>query len=81
MKTIISLCLVLLSWTAAAAPPAPTCDRECLRGTMTGYLYALLRHDTSRLPLAENLRVTERTVERQWAYAKAWLFEKIQTQL
>ena len=31
--------------------------------------------------VAENLRVTERTVERQWAYAKAWLFEKIQTQL
>jgi RNA polymerase sigma factor (TIGR02999 family) len=31
--------------------------------------------------VAENLGVTERTVERQWAYAKAWLFEKIQTQL
>src|SRR5580692_10914281 len=29
--------------------------------------------------VAETLRVTERTVERQWAYAKAWLFEKIET--
>jgi RNA polymerase sigma factor (TIGR02999 family) len=31
--------------------------------------------------VAENLGITERTVERQWAYAKAWLFEKIETQL
>jgi RNA polymerase sigma factor (TIGR02999 family) len=31
--------------------------------------------------VAENLGVTERTVERQWAYAKAWLFQKIRGQL
>jgi RNA polymerase sigma factor (TIGR02999 family) len=30
--------------------------------------------------VAENLGVTERTVERQWAYAKAWLFQNIRTQ-
>jgi RNA polymerase sigma factor (TIGR02999 family) len=29
--------------------------------------------------VAENLRVAERTVERQWAYAKAWLFQRIKT--
>ena len=29
--------------------------------------------------VAENLGVTERTIERQWAYAKAWLFETIKT--
>ena len=27
--------------------------------------------------VAEMLGVTERTVERHWAYAKAWLFERI----
>lgn len=27
--------------------------------------------------IAENLNVTERTVERQWAYARAWLFQDI----
>ena len=31
--------------------------------------------------VAENMGVTERTVERQWAYAKAWLFQKIRAQL
>ncbi len=31
--------------------------------------------------VAENLGVTERTVERQWAYAKALLYQTIQTQI
>ena len=31
--------------------------------------------------VAENLGMTERTVERQWAFAKAWLFQSIQTQI
>jgi RNA polymerase sigma factor (TIGR02999 family) len=31
--------------------------------------------------VAEILNVTERTVERQWAYAKAWLFQAIKGQL
>jgi RNA polymerase sigma factor (TIGR02999 family) len=31
--------------------------------------------------VADILDVTERTVERQWAYAKAWLFQIIRTQL
>lgn len=29
--------------------------------------------------VAESLNVTERTVERHWAYAKAWLFHQIRT--
>ncbi len=31
--------------------------------------------------VAQSLNVTERTVERQWAFAKAWMFHCIQTQL
>jgi RNA polymerase sigma factor (TIGR02999 family) len=31
--------------------------------------------------VAEILRVTERTVERQWAFAKAWLFQNIRQEL
>jgi len=30
--------------------------------------------------VAESLGVTERTVERHWAYAKAWLFQRIRKQ-
>ena len=30
--------------------------------------------------VAESMGVTERTVERHWAYAKAWLFQSIRTQ-
>ena len=34
---------------------------------MTQYLYALLRHDPSKLPLADNLRVTEDAIEKPLA--------------
>ena len=71
MKTLTSLCLILLTCSSAAqaasksAPvPAPSCDRECLRGTVTAYLYALLKHDTSKLPVSDKLRVTEDAIER-----------------
>ncbi len=47
-----------LSRTAAAAA-AQDCDRACLAGLITQYVDALVAHDQSRLPLAENLRVTE----------------------
>src|SRR5262245_55613017 len=74
MKTLTALCLILLTGASAAqaaskpaksAPvPAPTCDRECLRGMITSYLYALLKHDTSKLPVSDKLRVTEDAVEK-----------------
>jgi len=48
-------CLV----TADAAQTASTCDRECLRGYITQVLYAFVKHDVSKLPVADNLRVTE----------------------
>ena len=74
MKKFSSLCLILLACSSVAqavskpAPlPASSCDRECLRGMVTAYLYALLRHDTSRLPLGENLRVTEDAAEKPLA--------------
>ncbi len=74
MKTVAALCLILLSSNAFAAarpkspPPAPpACDRECLRGLVTQVLYALVDHDSSRLPVAANLRVTEDAVEKPLA--------------
>jgi hypothetical protein len=68
LKTLATLSLMLLSafaLPAAAAQPASTCDRECLRGTVTEVLYALVEHDVSKLPVAANLRVTEDAVEKQ----------------
>jgi len=43
------------------------CDRECLRSTMTAFLYALLRHDASRVPVADTVRVTEDGIEKPLA--------------
>lgn len=47
-----------------AAQPAATCDRECLRSKVTQVLYALVRHDITKLPVADTLRVTEDAVEK-----------------
>jgi hypothetical protein len=46
---------------------SPLCDRECLRGTMTAFLHALLDHDTGELPIADAVRVTEDAVEKPLA--------------
>ncbi len=49
------------------ASAAAACDRECLRGTMTTFLYALLKHDAARVPVADKVRVTEDAVEKPLA--------------
>jgi hypothetical protein len=67
MKTqaIVGLILTfVLGATTAAAQPASTCDRECLRGKVTQVLYAMLNHDPSSLPVDDRLRVTEDAVEK-----------------
>ena len=39
--------------------PAKPCDRACLEGFVDQYLAALIAHNASQLPLAENARYTE----------------------
>jgi len=44
------------------APPtvlAQTCDRACLTGMMTQFINGLVAHDSSRLPLTDDVRYTE----------------------
>jgi hypothetical protein len=77
MKTTTLLILAALACAlaqTASAASAP-CDRECLRGTMTTFLYALVRHDSKRVPVADNVRVTEDAVEKP--LAKVGLFNTV----
>jgi hypothetical protein len=72
MKTIALLVLGVLAGLAAtadrpASAAAAACDRECLRGTMTTFLYALLEHDASKVPVAATVRVTEDGIEKPLA--------------
>jgi hypothetical protein len=73
MKLSIAPILAVLALSFGASPAATqtagtsACDRECLRSTMTTFLYALVKHDTSRLPLAGNVRVTEDGIEKPLA--------------
>ncbi|HET7925023.1 MAG TPA: hypothetical protein VFL30_08995 [Rhodanobacteraceae bacterium] len=53
---------------AASASAQPNdCDRECLRSTVTTFLYALLEHEASKIPVAATVRVTEDAVEKPLA--------------
>jgi hypothetical protein len=65
-KTIIRLMWLACAWSVAAnaAQSPATCDRECLRSKVTQVLYALVKHDVKKLPVAATLRVTEDAVEK-----------------
>jgi hypothetical protein len=65
-KMIPGLLLGIGMWGGAAnvAQAAITCDRECLRGKVTQLLYAFVKHDVSKLPVSDTLRVTEDAVEK-----------------
>jgi hypothetical protein len=71
MKTTVFVLGAFACMAATAPRPASAasaaCDRECLRGTMTTFLYALLKHDASRVPVADKVRVTEDAVEKPLA--------------
>ncbi len=71
-RTRFVLLLALCGWASGANSAAATtstqasgaCDRECLRSHVTQILWAFVRHDISKLPVATNLRVTEDAVEK-----------------
>jgi hypothetical protein len=72
MKTTTWLAGGLLAGIGATIAPSASaqsnaCDRECLRGTVTTFLYALLEHDASKIPVAPKVRVTEDAVEKPLA--------------
>ena len=51
-------------------------DAEKARIVVMKFFGGLTNHE-----VAESLGVTERTIERQWAFAKAWLFQSMREQL
>lgn len=59
VATIAALIPVLVSGFSGTAAAADHCDRACLTGLLTQTVDALVAHDTAKLPLAENVRVTE----------------------
>jgi hypothetical protein len=69
-RTMVGLLLVCCGSGAAASAAqlaSTACDRDCLRGQMTQFLYALVKHDVSGVPAADRLRVTEDAVEKPLA--------------
>ncbi len=65
-RIVVALLLIgsASSMAASAAQSTTRCDRECLRGFTTQVLYAFVKHDVGKLPVADNLRVTENADEK-----------------
>lgn len=60
LRAVAAVSLLAFSSLAPTlAVAAADCDRACLGGMLTQYVDALLAHDSSRLPLAANVRFTE----------------------
>ncbi len=57
---VFALAAPLLLQTASAQ----SCDRECLRGIMTQYLNAMVKHDPKAAPLAANVRFAEDSIDK-----------------
>jgi len=53
------LAAVLLIGFSETSAAAESCDRKCLTGLITQYVDALVAHDASKLPLAENALIIE----------------------
>ena len=60
-QLVLIALLALINGRASAA----NCDRDCLRGFISQYLDALVAHNPSALPLADNARFTEDSVEKR----------------
>jgi hypothetical protein len=59
--------LACVAVTSSRAVSADACDRECLRSTLTTFLYALVEHDAGKVPVAAAVRVTEDGIEKKLA--------------
>jgi len=57
-KIAVAIFLAFSGFSHAIAV-AQDCDRSCLAEMVTQYIDALLEHDPSKLPLADNVRFTE----------------------
>jgi hypothetical protein len=70
MKT--RLVLVLAALPLGAAPPNPSCDRDCLFTVSTEYFDAMIAHRPSVLRVTDNFRFTENAVEMKLPQSPLW---------
>jgi hypothetical protein len=56
---LAALLAVCATGFSSTSPAAENCDRACLTGIITTYVDAMVAHDPSKLPLADNAKITE----------------------
>lgn len=58
-KALAGAALLSVLGLSSSAVYAQSCDRACLTGLLTTYIDALVAHDSSKLPLTDNVKYTE----------------------
>jgi hypothetical protein len=69
---LAGLLAALLPLTARAAQSGASCDRNCLKDTLNGYIEAVLAHDPARLPVAREIKFTENLVPLKFGREGLW---------
>lgn len=62
LTLLLSFLLPFMSLSIVAVP-AQACDRACLQGHITEFLYALIEKDPDSIPVAAGVRITENSLE------------------
>jgi hypothetical protein len=63
MRTLLFTFTLTLTTLSAAHAASADCDRACLKGFITQYLDAMVAHKPSAVPMSDNIRFTEDTVD------------------
>src|SRR6478735_1863343 len=64
LALLLAAPLLLQTASAQAFNIGQPCDRECLRGIMTQYLNAMVKHDINAVKFAGNVRFAEDSVDK-----------------
>ena len=62
MRLKFTLAFLLAITVSSSMARAADCDRECLRGTITGYLNAMIAHKPASVAVSDKVRFTEDAV-------------------
>lgn len=63
LGNVLAMAAVLAAVSPVQSALAQDCDRDCLTGFVDRYVTALVAHDPSRAPFADDIKFTENTVE------------------
>jgi hypothetical protein len=63
LLAVVLACFLAVGFAPAQSQKSGSCDRACLEGVADQYLAAMVVHDASKAPFAQNVKFTENTIQ------------------